>query len=66
VLVAYLAIAYLVMPAWWKRYVHKHPSLDDVPRITHTKAGELIETMKGYHYGAYGYGGYRGGYYRRW
>lgn len=38
-IVVYLAVAYLIMPNWWKRYAHKHPSLDDVPGITHTKAG---------------------------
>jgi hypothetical protein len=27
------------MPVWWKRYTHKHPSLDDVPGITETKSG---------------------------
>lgn len=36
---AYLAVAYLVMPLIWKRYVHRHPSLDDVPGITQTKSG---------------------------
>jgi hypothetical protein len=24
------------MPAFWKRYAHRHPSLEDIPRITHT------------------------------
>lgn len=35
----YLLTAYVIMPAVWKRYVHKHPSLDDVPGITYTKSG---------------------------
>ncbi len=38
-LVVYLAVAYLIMPAWWKRYERKHPSLADLPGITHTKSG---------------------------
>jgi hypothetical protein len=32
-------VAYLVMPAWWKRYVHRHPALDDVSGITQTADG---------------------------
>ena len=31
--------AYLAMPLLWERYVRRHPSLDDIPNITHTKAG---------------------------
>ena len=38
-LVVYLVGAYVIMPAAWKRYAKRHPSLDDVPRITHTGAG---------------------------
>jgi hypothetical protein len=37
--VIYLGVAYVLMPAVWKRYVRRHPSLDDVPGITHTKSG---------------------------
>jgi hypothetical protein len=32
----WLVAAYLVLPALWKRYARRHPSLDDVPRITRT------------------------------
>src|SRR4051794_24340597 len=39
VVAIYLVAAYLLMPAWWRRYVHRHPSLDDVPGITETKTG---------------------------
>ena len=61
VAVVYLTATYLIIPAIWKRYEHKHPSLDDIPGITHTKdgipgdplnvaligtEGELIEIMK--------------------
>lgn len=38
-LLAFLAVAYLVMPALWKHYAHKHPSLVDIPGITHTSSG---------------------------
>jgi hypothetical protein len=38
-LLLYLAAAYLVMPVVWSRYVRRHPSLEDLPGITHTKAG---------------------------
>lgn len=35
----YLATVYLVVPTFWKHYVHKHPSLEDIPNITHTADG---------------------------
>src|SRR5437870_2979949 len=38
-LLLYLGLAYLVMPTAWKRYEHRHPSLDDVPGITLTADG---------------------------
>jgi len=38
-LVVWAIVAYIVMPAVWKRYVHTHPSLDDVPDITQTADG---------------------------
>jgi hypothetical protein len=38
-LLAYLAVAYLLLPALWKRYSHKHPSLEDIPGVTHTADG---------------------------
>lgn len=28
-----------MLPNIWKRYVHRHPALDDVPNITHTASG---------------------------
>jgi hypothetical protein len=39
VLVAYLLIAYVAMPAFWRRYEHRHPALAGVPEITHTGSG---------------------------
>lgn len=36
VVLAWLAVAYLILPLWWKRYAHRHPGLDDVPGITET------------------------------
>jgi hypothetical protein len=38
VILLYVALAYLLIPALWVRYVHRHPALDDIPRITHTGA----------------------------
>jgi hypothetical protein len=38
-LVVYLVVAYLVMPFLWNRYTNRHPSLADIPGITHTKNG---------------------------
>jgi hypothetical protein len=36
---AYFATTYLVIPFGWKRYVSRHPELDDVPRIAYTADG---------------------------
>ena len=33
---AYLVAAYLILPLAWKRYAHKHPSLEDIPNMTYT------------------------------
>jgi hypothetical protein len=38
VLALYLVLAYLIVPAVWSRYERRHPSLDSVPRITHTRS----------------------------
>jgi hypothetical protein len=35
-LVAYLVVAYVILPLGWVRYAHRHPSFDDIPRITRT------------------------------
>jgi len=32
----YLLVAYVLMPALWKRYAHRHPALDATPGITLT------------------------------
>ncbi len=39
IIALYLLTAYFVVPLAWKRYAHRHPSLDDVPGITQTAAG---------------------------
>jgi hypothetical protein len=39
VLVSYLLVAYVLVPAGWMRYAHRHPALEDVPGITHTSSG---------------------------
>jgi hypothetical protein len=36
ILLVYLAVAYVLMPALWVRYAHRHPAFDDLPRITRT------------------------------
>ena len=38
-LLFWLVIAYLLMPAFWKRYVLRHPALEGIPGITHTGSG---------------------------
>ena len=38
-LVLYLVAAYVVLPALWKHHERGHPSLDAIPRITHTADG---------------------------
>jgi hypothetical protein len=38
-LLAWAAIAYLMMPDWWRHYVRRHPQLEDIPRVTHAKDG---------------------------
>jgi len=35
----WLVIAYFLVPEIWKRYVHRHPSLEDVPGVTFTADG---------------------------
>jgi LssY C-terminus len=39
VLVLYLAVTYALVPLLWKRYFHRHPSLEDLPDITYTGDG---------------------------
>src|SRR5262245_50960172 len=38
-LLLYLVGAYVLLPALWRLYADRHPSLEDVPGITHTKSG---------------------------
>jgi len=38
-LVVWAVVAYLFMPALWKRYTHRHPALEDIPGITNTPSG---------------------------
>ena len=38
-ILVYLVVAYLLMPSVWKRYTHKHPSLEDLPGMTYTADG---------------------------
>jgi hypothetical protein len=39
VLLVWLVAAYFLMPLFWKRYVRRHPGLEDIPGITHTGSG---------------------------
>jgi hypothetical protein len=39
VVLVYLVVAYLLAPDLWKRYTHKHPSLEDLPGVTYTADG---------------------------
>jgi hypothetical protein len=36
VVVIYLAVAYFFVPELWIFYAHRHPSFEDIPRITYT------------------------------
>jgi hypothetical protein len=38
-ILAYLVAAYVVLPGVWIRYTREHPSLEDIPNITHTIDG---------------------------
>jgi len=38
-IVAYLAVAYVTIPIFWMDYTRHHPSLADIPNITHTADG---------------------------
>jgi hypothetical protein len=38
-ILVWAVVAYLVAPAIWKRWARRHPSLDDIPGITHTGSG---------------------------
>jgi hypothetical protein len=38
-LLVYLAVVYLIIPLLWKGYAHRHPSLEDLPRIAYTADG---------------------------
>jgi hypothetical protein len=39
VVLAYLAVAYLLLPGLWRFYGRRHPSFEDIPRITYTRDG---------------------------
>jgi hypothetical protein len=39
VLIVWLVAAYLLLPALWTRYDHRHPALEDIPGVTHTGSG---------------------------
>lgn len=39
VLFIYVLATYVVVPQLWRRYVRRHPSLENMPAVTHTKSG---------------------------
>jgi hypothetical protein len=39
VLLLWFIAAYVVMPALWSRYTHRHPALEDLPGVTYTADG---------------------------
>jgi hypothetical protein len=39
VVLVYLAVAYLLLPGLWRLYAHRHPSFEEIPRITYTGDG---------------------------
>ena len=38
-IVGYLVVAYVALPIFWMRYTSHHPSLADIPNVTHTAYG---------------------------
>jgi hypothetical protein len=36
---AYLLVAYVGLPLWWRHHEERHPAVADAPRITHTASG---------------------------
>ena len=42
IIAAYMMIAYVIVPAGWVEYEHRHPAIDDTPGITTTGPATLI------------------------
>ena len=38
-ILVWLAAAYLIIPALWERYAHRHPTFEDLPGVTYTADG---------------------------
>jgi len=38
-LIAWFVLAYIFVPALWKRYAHRHPEFEEMPGVTHTADG---------------------------
>jgi hypothetical protein len=38
-ILVWLGLAYLLVPAAWKRYAHRHPAFEDLPGVTYTADG---------------------------
>ncbi len=64
--VAYLLVAFVILPTVWHRYEQRHPAIADVPNVTHTKSGipgdplniALIGTEEQFHRGMLAAGWY--------
>ena len=41
----YVVVAYVALPVFWIRYTRHHPSLADIPNITHTVDGILGDPL---------------------
>jgi hypothetical protein len=39
ILLTWFVLAYLFVPALWKRYAHRHPAFEDIPGVTYTADG---------------------------
>ena len=39
IFISYFAVAYLLLPAGWRRYERRHPALGDAPPVAHTANG---------------------------
>jgi LssY C-terminus len=38
-ILVWAGVAYLILPAAWKRYAHRHPAFEDMPGVTYTADG---------------------------
>jgi len=41
----YLAVAYVLMPALWSRYAHRHPAFEGIPELTYSGDGHPADPL---------------------